>query len=428
MSVKTIFSTLLIWLLSATGVFAQNYIDYFNQGRTAFESGDNELFLDNLIKSDSLRPNHRVILFTLARAYAENGKEEKAFEVLKKVSSFYASETILDSTSFSNLIDHEDWGKLVNDIRQANHKISSSELAFQLKPKNLHLEGIEYDADRDCFYFTDVHAGKIYKTDRKGDKLEVLTDLLAQGYWAPMSAKTNPQNKQQLWVVSSAVTVLSEYDNLMKGKSALLLVSKDTGEVLEEYFPSEENHLFGDLIISSEGEVYISDSQISKVYKLDKFNGKIIEAFSHSNWWSLQGITLSEDESKLYVSDYITGIFLIDLAKGVIKPLIPKNELLRSTDGLYLKGNKLIAIQNGTLPIRISVISLNEEGLGIESSLRYLDQANEHLEEPTLGTWVGKDLYYIGNSPWSYYNEDNTQKLEEWPDLKIMKLEGSKIE
>ncbi|MBO6525271.1 MAG: hypothetical protein JJ971_15690 [Balneolaceae bacterium] len=428
MDVKTIFSVLVVSLLCSAGVLAQNYIDYFNQGRTAFESGDNELFLENLIKSDSLRPNHRVILFTLARAYAENNREEKAFEVLKKVSSFYASETILDSVSFSNLIEHEDWGRLAKNIKQANQKIKSSELAFQLKPKNLHLEGIEYDAERDCFYLTDVRTGKIYKTDRNGSELEVLTDLLAQGYWAAMSAKTNPLNRQQLWVVSSAVSVLSGYDDSMEGKSALLLVNKETGAVIEEYLPPVGNHLFGDLVISSDGEVYISDSQVPKLFRLEKANGEITEAFSHSDWWSLQGLTLSKDESKLYVSDYITGVFIINLDNGEIEPLIQKNELLRSTDGLYLKGNKLIAIQNGTLPIRISVINLDEEGVGIESSLRYLDQANEDLEEPTLGTWVDQDLYYIGNSPWSYYNEDNTQKLEEWPLLKIMKLDGSKIE
>lgn len=425
---KIIFSAILISLLSSVGASAQNYIDYFNQGRTAFESGDNELFLDYLIKSDSLRPNHRVILFTLARAYAENNREEKAFEILKKISSFYASETILDSVSFSNLIEHEDWGRLAKNIKQANQKIRSSELAFQLEVKNLHIEGIEYDADKDCFYLTDVHSGKIYKTDREGTNLEELTDLSALGYWAAMSAKTNPENTQQLWVVSSAVPVLSGYDDSMEGKSALLLVNKETGEVIEEYLPPVGNHLFGDLVISSDGEVYISDSQVPKLFRLEKASGEITEAFSHKDWLSLQGLTLSEDESKLYVSDYITGVFIINLENGEIEPLIQKNELLRSTDGLYLKGSKLIAIQNGTLPIRISVINLDEEGMGIESSLRYLDQANEDLEEPTLGTWVGQDLYYIGNSPWSYYNEDNSQKLEEWPDLKIMKLKGSKIE
>ncbi len=405
---------------------AQSYVEYYNQGHTAFNNGDYSGFLENLIKADSARPNHRVILFSLAKAYSVNEKKELALETLEKLVSFYASEAILDSVNFKNLVHHDGWPRLAQKVKSANMRISNSELAFEIEAAGVHLEGIEYDPQNQSFYLTDIRSGKVYITNKEGSNLEVLLDVKSSGYWAPMNVKIDPLDNKKLWVVSSAVNILSDYDESQNGNSVLLLINKKTGEIIEEYFPPEGGHLFGDLVVSTNGDVYVTDSQMPKVYKMHRKSGLFAEAFSYKDWWNLQGIVLSEDERRLYISDYITGIFLIDLVNGQVSPLLPNNELLRSTDGLYIKENRLIAIQNGTLPKRISVIHLDEEGMGIGDSITYLDQDNELLEEPTLGTWVNGDLYYIGNSPWGYY-EDNNPKLGEWPVLKIMKLKGSKI-
>lgn len=415
-------------LFLSSSASAQSFVEYYNKGQSELENGNKKGYLENLLKADSLRPNHRVVLFSLARAYSVNEKKDEAIETLEKLASFYASTAILDSTSFENIINEKEWSGLVNKIQQYSGKIESSELAFQLDSKGVHFEGIEYDDDKKVFYLTDIYSGKIYKTDKNGGNMEVFVDLSKAGLWAPMSVKIDPLNNQNLWVVSAAIPVFSGYSEDSEGSSALLLIDKESGEIKKKYFPSEKGHLFGDLIINSKGDVYITDSQMPKIYKLDGVSDELAEEFSHKNWWNLQGIAMSEDESKLYVSDYITGIFVVDLSKKKITPILEKNELLRSTDGLYQKENYLIAIQNGTLPKRITVVKLDPNGFAIQESIRYLDQGNNLLEEPTLGTWVDGDFYFIGNSPWAHYNEDNSPKLENWPNLNVMRLKGTKIE
>jgi tetratricopeptide (TPR) repeat protein len=406
---------------------SQTYVDYYNKGQAYFENGDYQGFLKNLIQADSARPNHRVIMFNLAKAYEVNGFKQEALGVLSKLAGFYASEAILDSVNFKTLIHEEGWLGLKKLIERSVERIESSELAFEFEMKGFHPEGIEYDPQGDSFYLSDIHSGKIYKTENLGGSFEVVTDLSDKGYWSPMSIKLDPLNTDQLWVVSSAVANFSEFTDSLEGRSVLLLINKRTGAIVREYHPGEKGHLFGDLVITSKGDVYITDSQIPVVYSVASDDEALTESYRSPQWLSLQGITLSEDESRLYISDYISGIFMIDIASGEINPLINNNELLRSTDGLYRKGDKLIAIQNGTLPKRISLINLDDEGYGIESTLHTLDQAREELEEPTLGTWVNDDLYYIANSPWGYYDDNNNPQLDEWPVLKIMRLKGKDI-
>ncbi len=427
MKPRILLITLFLFLLVGTNINAQSYVDYFNQAQSAYEKGENQIFLQNMIKADSLRPNHRVILFNLARAYSVNAKNAEAFDVLEKLASFYASAAILDSASFASLTDEDRWQLLKRTINQANKKIESSELAFQFTKAGLHLESIEYDPLDEVFYLTDIHSGIIYRTDSRGGTLEEFLDLKEYGYWSPMVVKKDTHTPHYLWVLSSALNVFSDYDNDMEGKSALLLFDVRSGKIVKEYLPKEDGHSMGDFVISSKGELFITDSQLPKIYKLDKVKGSIEEAFSTPDWWSLQGIVSTADGSKLYVSDYLTGIYVVDLREKKVSALITDNYKLRSTDGLYLKSDKLIAIQNGTFPKRIAVISLNEEGSGISSSLKFVDQSREELEEPTLGTWVRGDLYYIANSPWGYYDEGMNPKLEEWPAVIVMRLKGIDI-
>tara|TARA_R110000868_G_scaffold259361_5_gene517323 strand:- start:87584 stop:88846 length:1263 start_codon:yes stop_codon:yes gene_type:complete len=416
-----------IGLVFANPCMSQSYVEYFNFGREALDNKDTLGFRNHMFKADSIRPNHQVIMYNLAKGYALNNETEKAFEILTTLSQFYASEGVLDSTDFQSLIEEEKWKKLKASIEKSNEVIISSELAFEINKTGFHPEGIIYDEEFNHFFISDIRSGLIYRTDKEGKELGSFANLSELGFWSPMGMKIDPSNTNLIWVATSAVDNFENFEPEMKGKSAVLLFDKKTGKLLEQYIPEEDGHSYGDLFVTSKGEVFVTDSQTPVIYKLDRRKSKITEAFSSKEWWSLQGITSSLDGTKLFVSDYITGIFVINVLDGRITPLITENYKLRSTDGLYLKGDQLIAIQNGTLPKRIAAISLNQEGTGISSSLKYLDQAREELEEPTLGTWVNGDLYYIANSPWGYYDEEMNPKYDEWPILKVLRLRASGI-
>jgi hypothetical protein len=181
-------------------------------------------------------------------------------------------------------------------------------------------------------------------------------------------------------------------------------------------FELNGEHTFGDLTIDEVGTIYISDSAKPVIYRIKRGSKKIEEFMSHPDWWNLQGLTLSEDGSVLYVSDYITGIHSIELTSKKVRVLSTHNGLLRGSDRIYLLNSKLILLQNGTVPKRVSTYDLASD------HFEFIDNAVDYLNEPTLGLVVGSSLYFIANSPWAFYDTLEDPMNGEWKPLRIHKV------
>jgi hypothetical protein len=76
-------------------------------------------------------------------------------------------------------------------------------------------------------------------------------------------------------------------------------------------------------------------------------------------------------------------------------------------DGLYWLDAKLIGIQNGMDPARVLRLTLGPKGDRLTQA-EVLERAHPLHADPTLGTIVGRDLYYIANSQWERFGEDGT--------------------
>ena len=74
-------------------------------------------------------------------------------------------------------------------------------------------------------------------------------------------------------------------------------------------------------------------------------------------------------------------------------------------DGLYRYRDKLIAIQNGIQPHRVVAFALSDDGLAIDSA-DVLAMNLPEFDEPTLGTVVGDDFYFVANSHWNRFDRD----------------------
>jgi DNA-binding beta-propeller fold protein YncE len=311
---------------------------------------------------------------------------------------------------------------LEETIKAYQTPIKTSKLAFEIDKTGFHPEGIMYHPKEDVFYMTDIREGMIYKTNKAGVNLEVVANLKELGFWSAMGIAVDPNNEEVLWVTTSAMPIFSGFSQAIEGRTAVLKINAQTGKLLKAYIPNDLGHLFGDLIISSSGKPYITDSNNPIIYTINEDGDSFAQAYKMEEWWNLQGLAFSDNEERLYVSDYILGIFKIEMKTGAITPLISENERLRGGDGIYQKNNQLIILQNGSNPKRIAQIRLDGNGNGIAKTLSFPDQARIDMEEPTLGTWVNSELYYIANSPWGYYDEENQPKINEWPKLNILRL------
>ena len=76
--------------------------------------------------------------------------------------------------------------------------------------------------------------------------------------------------------------------------------------------------------------------------------------------------------------------------------------MLDGVDGLWRHSNELIAVQNGTSPMRISAFTLSEDGSRVVGH-RILEQAHSEWTEPLSGSIDEGALIYIGNGQWDRF-------------------------
>ncbi len=408
---------ILLLLVLSGEIKAQNYLEYYRESIKAYEAENWPVFLEMTLKADSLRPNHRSFLYNLAVAYVLNEKPEKAVETLIYRSDFYADGEILADSEFEGLHGLKSWNKLESKILGYNELIDYSELVFTIKKDDFHPEGIAYSEAENRFYLTDIRNGLIFSFAKDGSDEKIEIDLKEHGYWSAVGIAIKGE---KLWITTAAFENFSGYRQNLDGRSAVLCFNMESHK-LEKVYEVEGEHIFGDLTISGDGTLYVTDSKYPLVYRISEQDSSLQALISSSRWYNLQGLAVSGDSRYLYVSDYITGIYRVNVSNGNMEPLISENHLLRGSDGIYQKNGNLILLQNGTLPVRILSIQLDEEGLGIPETLAYEVQSTLGLTEPTLGVWVGSDLYYIGNSPWQYY-EEGKPRTDNWPEIRIYKL------
>lgn len=117
---------------------------------------------------------------------------------------------------------------------------------------------------------------------------------------------------------------------------------------------------------------------------------------------------LSADGKRLYASDYAHGLAVIELAGGTVRRLAAETPMmLDGIDGLLRHGNELIALQNGTRPLRVIAVRLSPDGLRA-ASLRIVMQRLPGGGEPTTGEIRGHRLRYVGNARWDLYGKGGT--------------------
>ncbi|MFZ9396713.1 MAG: hypothetical protein ACO25F_11720, partial [Erythrobacter sp.] len=202
------------------------------------------------------------------------------------------------------------------------------------------------------------------------------------------------------WVASANIDGSEEKEQSFIGLIGL------TGDINDlKYVPAPEGVALSDLALGPDGTVYASDPLGGGIYFASPGAERLEALLEPGTLRSPQGLAVSEDGQRLYVSDYRYGIAMVDLASRKVTRLaadVPA--LLDGIDGLWRHGNELIAVQNGTSPIRISAFALSGDGTRV-SGHRVLEQANPDWTEPLGGSIAGDALFYVGNGQWDRFEK-----------------------
>ncbi len=214
------------------------------------------------------------------------------------------------------------------------------------------------------------------------------------------------------WIASSNIDGSEDDEHVMEGLLGVLDGVQPTA-----FAQAPDGSKISDLAVALDGTIFASDPINGGIYaKLAGADASLEDFIPPGTFRSPQGLVTSADNTKLYVSDYRYGIAIVDLETRAVSRLasdIPV--ILDGIDGLWRFGSELIAMQNGTSPMRISAFELSEDGMRVVGH-RVLEQANPDWTEPLSGSIDGDALIYVGNGQWDrYFQGELKQGMEPSP-------------
>ncbi len=204
-----------------------------------------------------------------------------------------------------------------------------------------------------------------------------------------------------IWVGSGVVEQTPDPASAFRGVIAIDRIT------LEERrrVPAPAGVTISDIAVGPDGTVYGSDPLGGGIYSAAPIDSQMQVFIAPGTFRSPQGIAVRADNTALYVSDYRYGLAQVMLrSRHAYRMRAAQPTLLDGVDGLWLLGNRLIAVQNGVNPHRITAFTLGE-GIGVIASAQVLERANPAWTEPLGGAISGGVLHYIGTGQWDLYGE-----------------------
>jgi hypothetical protein len=388
----------------------------------AYRAKDYPSFLENTKRATALRPNHSRLMYYLAVAHALNGNKAEALAWLDRVARMGLIVPAASEESFNPFKDSDEFKATLEKFRRNGLPLVRSEPAFTVHEKGVVPESVAYDPAGKNFYLSSVFKRKILRVSASGETTEFATER--DGLWSVMGMKVDAA-RRLLWVCTAAHPQMSNYREEENGSTALFKFDLRTGKLVKKYsLPNKPKpHWLGDLVISQSGDVYATDSVTPAIYVV-RHDGEEIELFLESDQFaSPQGLDFTPGGRQLFMADYAKGVFLIDLKTKQVASLAPApDSSMLGIDGLYFYRGSLVAVQNGTNPMRVVRLFLSKD-LGRVERFETLEANNPVFDEPTLGVLVRDQFYFIANSQWGAIDEKGRlapdDKLREPVVLKI---------
>lgn len=410
---------LLFWLLiTELSTIAQDLPTVYSAGKECYSLKNYECYYDKMQLAFAIDSSQAVVRYHLGVASALTGKATEAFKRLRSALWLKADLPVLTNPDLLVLHSVPGWRDITRLSEKLNAVVIQSDTAAILTNRTLHLESVGFH--QSYFYGASIRESKIVRFGN-GKIKTTRTEGLPSFFGLTVEPSSNT-----IWVSASAVPQMRKYDSTLQ--SRVVGYNLDNLKQKKTYHaPGLVSRVLGDITHSKTGKLFVSDSQNNEVLTSDS-NDTLTIFFKANEISSLQGICLSDDERYLFMVDYQTGIFRLDLkTKNLVQIANRTDAALQGIDGLkYYKGS-VIAIQNGVYPMRVMRYTLNDLQDSIVS-YEIIDWNHPAFHEPTNGTIVNDTLYYIGNSQWSGYDETNNPKPQtQLQDMVILKYDLSKM-
>lgn len=377
---------------------------YRRQAAVAYKAKDYASAEANFKKALDLIPDHPTLLYNLAAVSALQGKKSESFAFLSSVAEMGLALHPEKDADFDSIKSSPRFKDILKKFESNKIPIINSTTAFSIREKGLITEGLAYDPVDQTFFVSSVHKRKILSVSKTGETRTVADEL--DGLWSVLGMKVDAQ-RRHLWVTTTAFPQMVNFKKEEDGSSAVLKFDLRTRKLIKRYLLANKPrpHALGDLTIKSSGDVFATDSLSAAVYVIHPQADEIELFLENDAFVSPQGLAFSDDERHLFMADYSTGLFDIDVTTKMAVHLPPvAGATLLGIDGLYFYKGCLIGVQNGVAPQRVVRIGLSKDSKR-PARLEVIEANNPAFDEPTLGVLVNDAFYFIANSQWGLVDD-----------------------
>jgi sugar lactone lactonase YvrE len=387
------------------------------EATAAAEARNFGAYLELMERAVALRPDFPRILVNTAAAQVANDRPEEAIATLERLAALGLNSPVEKSADFASLRGRAEFEKVVRKLTANLQPRGAGQIIFSLPEMTGLIEGIAWRAKTGAFFFGDVNGRAVWRWTAEG----VLTRFTAPGGALPgVFGLLVDEERQTLWAACSAVPAMRGFTPDQDGTAALAEIDLESGAVrqvvpLVRQPGDRDSHVLGDLTMSANGEIFLSDSGAPKIWRYVP-GGPGLELFAESEeLMSPQGIVALPDGEHLVVADHANGLLAVSLRTRRVSRLeAPAGTTLIGLDGLALSPNgTVLAIQNGLRPNRILRIAL-DGGVEAVAEVAVLESGHLTMAAPSLGCLgPGGDFYFVGNAGWTRF--ENTDGAPSTP-------------
>lgn len=322
------------------------------------------------------------VLYALARTWAAGHQYRAAMDTLEKAAALKVGLDPSNDDIFAKLRGTKEFERLLGQIRVDSPPIVNSVTAFTIDEPDLFPEGIAFGSRHKLFFLGSTTKHKIVACTPDG----ACRPFAQDGLGSVLGVRADPRDGS-LWATSNG-----------DAESALIHYAVPSGKLIRKY-PRSGKHLFNDIAIDRQGNVFVTDTREATVYWVARKTDALEILAPALKVQAANGIALSEQgRAKLYISSFPDGITVIDIASKSSHPIAhPANLCLGTIDGLYFFAGSLYAIQNGIMVHRVVRLHLSP-GLNTIDRFDILERRNPLFNGgPTTAAIAEGALYYMAN-------------------------------
>jgi DNA-binding beta-propeller fold protein YncE len=351
------------------------------------------------------------VKYQLAADYASIAEADKTIELAQEVAQADQGFDFPLDGAFKRLAYCPDFVQIADKVNKLYPAVHQSVSAFTVDDQLLIPEGLAYDERTHSFLMGSLNEKKIVRYDENGR----LTDFVPPkkyGLTQVLGIRMDPNNGS-VWVASGEDAL-----------HAALFHFSPTGQLIRKYPPpaGKSDHLFNDVVVCRDGDVYLTDSTAHQVYKLPRGQTKLVPVPTSRHLFYPNGIALSDDDRSVFIADAF-GLLVLDRNDSSVRPVRPgQNMTLSGFDGLYTWENQLVGVQNSMGSPRLVMVQLDNTRTEA-TALKVLERKTQCTQLPTTGAIVGDTFYYITNSQIDHYQGGKVSYPETLAPIVVAKVE-----